>query len=105
MATSEGTAAPDKLKSQVEAIANHLERAQLAEYVQLLNSPRRLIIQNLIAGTARGVGIAIGVTVFSATIVYVLRQIGALDLPIIGHYIADLVESVQAHMSTGGMYY
>ncbi|HZG88241.1 DUF5665 domain-containing protein [Paenibacillus sp.] len=102
---SEGTAAPDKLKSQVEAIANHLERAQLAEYVQLLNSPRRLIIQNLIAGAARGVGIAIGVTVFSATIVYVLRQIGALDLPIIGHYIADLVESVQAHMNKGGMYY
>jgi hypothetical protein len=94
----------DKLQSQVETIANHLERAQLAEYVQLLNSPRKLIMRNLLAGTARGIGIAIGFTVFSATIVYVLRQIGALDLPIIGHYIADLVEAVQANMS-GGVYY
>ncbi|WP_309122907.1 DUF5665 domain-containing protein [Paenibacillus sp.] len=98
-------ATADKVQHQVERIANHLERVQLAEYVQLLNSPRKLIVSNLIAGTARGVGIAIGVTIFSATIVYVLRQIGALDLPIIGHYIADLVESVQAHMSGGGFYY
>ncbi|HZG55167.1 DUF5665 domain-containing protein [Paenibacillus sp.] len=92
-------------QSNLERIANHLERAQLAEYVQLLNSPRKLIMTNLLAGAARGVGIAIGVTVFSATIVYVLRQIGALDLPIIGHYIADLVESVQAHMQGGGGFY
>ena len=90
--------------SHAERIAMHLERAQLAEYVQLLNSPRKLIVSNLIAGTARGVGIAIGVTIFSATIVYILKQLGALDLPIIGHYIADLVEYVQAHME-GGFYY
>jgi hypothetical protein len=94
----------DKLKGQVETIANHLERAQIAEYVQLLNSPRKLIMRNLLAGTARGIGIAIGFTIFSATIVYVLRQIGALDLPIIGHYIADLVKAVQANMG-GGVYY
>jgi hypothetical protein len=95
----------DKLQSQVDTIANHLERAQLAEYVQLLNSPRKLIMRNLLAGTARGVGIAIGFSIFSATIVYVLRQVGALDLPIIGHYIADLVEAVQANLGGGGVYY
>lgn len=92
------------LEGHAEKIADHLERAQLAEYVQLLNSPRKLIWRNLLAGTARGVGIAIGFTLFSATILYVLRQIGALDLPIIGHYIADLVESVQAQMEGGGFY-
>ena len=95
----------DKLQQQMERIANHLERAQLAEYVQLLNSPRRLILSNLLAGTARGVGIAIGVTLFSATIVYVLKQIGALDLPIIGQYIADLLEVVQHQMGDRGMIY
>jgi len=95
----------DKLQQQVERIADHLERAQLAEYVQLINSPRRLILSNLLAGTARGVGIAIGVTLFSATIVYVLKQIGALDLPIIGHYIADLLEAVQFQMGDRGFIY
>lgn len=94
-------AAADNMKKQVERISNHLERAQLAEYVQLLNSPRRLIVMNLISGIFRGVGIAIGFTVFSATIVYVLRQLGALDLPIIGHYIAELVKVIQTHMQDG----
>jgi hypothetical protein len=88
----------EQLKKQIHAIADHLERAQLAEYVLLLNSPRKLIARNLLAGTARGVGIAIGFTVFSATIVYVLRQLGALELPIIGHYIAELVQSVQLNL-------
>lgn len=94
-------AAENKIEEKVERIANHLERAQIAEYVQLLNSPRRLVLTNLLSGISRGVGIAIGFTMFSATIVYVLRQLGALDLPIIGHYIAELVESVQMHMDGG----
>lgn len=98
-------AAENKLEEKIERIANHLERAQIADYVQLLNSPRRLVFTNLLSGISRGVGIAIGFTIFSATIVYVLRQLGALDLPIIGHYIAELVESVQMNMDGGGGFY
>jgi hypothetical protein len=94
----------DQLQEKIDIVAERLERAQIAEYVQLMNSPRKLIIHNLLAGTARGVGIAIGFTIFSATILYVLRQLGALNLPIIGHYIADLVESVQFHMQRPGTF-
>jgi hypothetical protein len=104
MDRGERMAAADKLEDTVNKIADHLERAQLADYVQLLNSPRKLIFTNIVSGIARGVGIAIGFTLFSATIVYVLRQLGALNLPIIGHYIAELVKSVQAHY-TGGPFY
>jgi hypothetical protein len=94
----------DQLQEKIDRVAERLERAQIAEYVQLMNSPRKLIMHNLLAGTARGVGIAIGFTIFSATILYVLRQLGALNLPIIGHYIADLVESVQFHMQRPGTF-
>jgi hypothetical protein len=97
-------ATTDNMEQQMHRIADHLERAQLAEYVQLLNSPRKLIVSNIIAGTARGVGIALGFTIFSATIVYVLRQLGALDLPIIGHYIAELVEAVQSQYDGAPFY-
>jgi hypothetical protein len=97
-------AAIDNMEKQAKRIADHLERAQLAEYVQLLNSPRKLIVRNFIAGTARGIGIALGFTIFSAVIVCVLRQLGALDLPIIGRYIAELVEAVQAQYDGGPFY-
>lgn len=92
------TSHEQQLHAHLQTIEQYLQRSQLAEYVQLLNTPRQLIWRNLLAGIARGVGIAIGFTLFSATIVYGLKQIGALNLPIIGQYIAELVEIVQRQM-------
>ena len=79
-------------------IAQQLEKARIAEYTQLLNRPWKLIWTNLLAGSARGVGIAIGFTFFAATIIYVLQALGALNLPIIGDYIADIVRIVQRQL-------
>lgn len=75
-----------------------LERSRIAEYTELLNRPWRLIWLNVLSGTARGVGIAIGFTFFAATIIYVLQVLGALNLPIIGDYIADIVRIVQRQL-------
>ncbi|CAM3528003.1 MULTISPECIES: DUF5665 domain-containing protein [Paenibacillus] len=79
-------------------IAQQLEKSRIADYTQLLNRPWRLIGTNLLAGTARGVGIALGFTFFAATIIYVLQALGALNLPIIGDYIADIVRIVQRQL-------
>ncbi|OMF22759.1 hypothetical protein BK133_25555 [Paenibacillus sp. FSL H8-0548] len=87
-----------KLDKRLQSIAADMERTQIAEYVDLLNRPRSLIWRNLLAGTARGVGIAIGFTFFAATILYVLQILGALNLPIIGDYIADIVRIVQIQL-------
>lgn len=79
-------------------IAEELEQARIAEYTQLLHRPFRLIMLNLLSGAARGVGVAIGFTFFAATIIYVLQGLGALNLPIIGDYIADIVRIVQRQL-------
>jgi len=79
-------------------IAQELEKSRIAEYTMLLNRPWRLIWLNMLAGTARGVGIAIGFTFFAATIIYILQVLGALNLPIIGDYIADIVRIVQRQL-------
>ncbi|MNC41883.1 hypothetical protein D3C75_906720 [compost metagenome] len=78
--------------------SRQLERSKIVEYTELLNRPWRLIWTNLLAGTARGVGIAIGFTFFAATIIYILQLLGALNLPIIGDYIADIVRIVQRQL-------
>ncbi|MNO15215.1 hypothetical protein D3C76_48760 [compost metagenome] len=78
--------------------SRQLEKSNILEYTQLLNRPWRLIWTNLLSGTARGVGIAIGFTFFAATIIYVLQLLGALNLPIIGDYIADIVRIVQRQL-------
>lgn len=76
-------------------LAQQMEKSRIAEYTELLHSPFRLIWLNIFSGVARGLGIALGFTFFAATIIYVLQVLGALNLPIIGDYIADIVRIVQ----------
>lgn len=90
------------LRDRVEQIAQTMEKSQIADYVKLMERPRRLIILNLLAGISRGVGIAIGFTIVTSTLVYLLRLVGALDLPIVGGYIADIVRHVQMQLQRDG---
>ncbi|MFB9279977.1 DUF5665 domain-containing protein [Cohnella cellulosilytica] len=82
----------------MERLSVDMEKAQLKEYVNLMQRPWQLIFRNFLAGTARGVGIALGFTFFAATIVYLLQVLGALNLPIVGDYIADIVRIVQRQL-------
>lgn len=52
----------EQLHTLTSRIANELERSRIAQYTELLNRPWKLIWLNLLSGTARGVGIAIGFT-------------------------------------------
>lgn len=88
----------NKLELRLSKIVDDLEKTHIADYVDLLQHPFKLIWRNLLGGTARGVGIAIGFTFFAATILYVLQILGALNLPIIGDYIADIVRIVQIQL-------
>jgi len=86
------------LSEKLERLSIDMEKAQLSEYVNLMHRPWQLIIRNFIAGLSRGVGIALGFTFFAATIVYLLQMLGALNLPIVGDYIADIVRIVQRQL-------
>lgn len=90
---SEGSA--DLLRDRIEQLSVNLEKMKLAEYVELLNNPWRLMYVNLLAGLARGVGAAIGWTLLAAVLLAVLRVLVLANLPLIGGIIADLVRLVQ----------
>lgn len=93
-----------QMNEQIKHVAKQMERVQIADYIQLMNRPWKLIYNNLLGGLARGVGIAIGVTIFTSTIIYLLQLLGALNLPIIGDYIAKLIEVVQSEMDSHRSY-
>jgi hypothetical protein len=76
-----------------------MEKMKLAEYVNLLENPRRLLYINFIAGVARGLGIAVGFAILGAVIIYVLQRIVALNLPVIGKFIAEIVTIVQTNLA------
>ena len=81
--------------NQVEA---KLERANLAEFMQLLQRPIRLIMLNFLGGLARGFGIAIGLTIIASLFILALTRLASLNLPVIGAYIAELATIVNHHL-------
>jgi len=84
-----------RLAEKVADLTTAMEKMNLAEYLALVNRPARLIYINFIAGIARGFGFAVGFALLGAILVYLLKQIVILNLPVIGDFIADLVEIVQ----------
>lgn len=85
----------DTLEKKLEQLAMYMEKMKLAEYVDLLHSPRRLIWVNFIAGISRGFGMAIGFTLLGALVFLVLQRLVGLNLPLVGDFIAELVKYVQ----------
>lgn len=60
-----------------------------------MGSKKEIIWRNILAGISRGIGIGIGVTIISAILILTLRHLVTLNIPIIGKYIADVVEIVE----------
>ncbi|WP_240666612.1 DUF5665 domain-containing protein [Longirhabdus pacifica] len=92
----------EQLNEKLDDFAIKMEASQISEYIYLLKHPKKLVIKNLVAGVAKGVGYAIGFTVFLTFLLYALQYIGALNLPILGDFIADLIKIVQLQLEMDG---
>ncbi|MDD2360936.1 MAG: DUF5665 domain-containing protein [Syntrophaceticus schinkii] len=88
----------ETLKQKIDELSFNLERMKLAEYVELLNKPRRLLYINFISGLARGLGIAVGFTLLGALVLFILQRIVVLNLPLVSDFIATLVHLVQLQL-------
>ncbi len=84
-----------KLNEKIDKISKSLEKSNIIELSYIMGNKKEILKRNLIAGISRGVGIGIGVTIVTTIIVYLLRKLIMLNIPVIGDYIADIVEIVQ----------
>lgn len=89
------------LNAQLERLVRHLESLRIADYMELLQKPGRLIFVNLVAGIARGLGIAIGATLVFALMIELLRRVIMLHIPGIGEFVAEIVRIVEATNGKG----
>jgi hypothetical protein len=83
------------LVARIIQLSRRLEDASVAEYVEFMRNPRRVIWSNFLAGVARGFGIAVGASVLTAVFLYALSVVISLNIPIIGSIIAKLVKIVK----------
>jgi hypothetical protein len=78
-------------------LADRLEAMRIADYLELLEKPRKLVLTNFIAGIARGLGFAIGTTIVFAIVVEVLRRIILINIPLLSDYLVDIIRMIEAH--------
>jgi len=96
----QGTPQPDqegitkKLGDQVQLLSDYINKIGIHEYMVLCRNPRRIITVNLIAGLFRGVGVAIGFTLLTALVLFVLNRLAILNLPFFGDIIVELLRYV-----------
>ena len=85
----------DVLNNSINNLIETFQKSNIEEWTYIFGSKKEIIKRNVIAGIFRGVGIGIGVTIITAILIILLQRIVALNIPIIGEYIADIVEIVQ----------
>lgn len=83
------------LNEKIDKLADTLEKSNLSEIAYLVGNKKKIIFINFLAGLFRGVGIGIGITIITALLVLLLRHLVALNIPVIGEYISDIVEVVE----------
>ncbi|HHY94148.1 MAG TPA: hypothetical protein GX513_03930 [Firmicutes bacterium] len=87
-----------RLEKRVDELILSLQKARLAEYIELLQRPARLVYLNLLAGLARGLGMAVGFTVLGAIVILILRSSFLANMPLIGSWIAQIVRIVEMEL-------
>ncbi len=83
------------IKRYLERLILIIERSRIRDYMMLTDSKRRLFLINFIAGLGKGFGQAIGFTLLAGVVFFILAS--WVDLPIIGKYIANLINIVEIY--------
>ena len=80
------------LNKNIEKLNNTLSKNNFIDLVELLGSKKEILKRNLLSGISKGIGVGIGFYLLTAVLIFILQKIVKLNIPIIGQYIADLME-------------
>lgn len=83
------------LLENIDKLNKSLQRNNFLDLVELLGDRKKHFIRNFSSGIFKGIGIGIGVTLITAILLILLQKIVALNIPVIGEFIADIVDIVQ----------
>ena len=84
-----------RLEYITEKLTRTMEKTRIAEYVDYLERPVRLLWINFLIGIARGLGGTIGLAIVIGLLVVILQNLLLLNLPIISDSVADFIRMVQ----------
>ena len=94
----EMASATQALQKAAQDLTSTMEKMRIAEYVQYLEHPKKLLWTNFLIGLARGLGSTIGLTIVLAILFFVLQKIVMLNLPFISEWMSTIIYSIQENL-------
>ena len=88
----------EEIINKLQEVSERMKKLGIAEHIEMVRSPKRMIIINFIAGLSRGFGFAIGATVLGAIMLAVLLRIASSNIPIIAEFVAKIIKIVETYM-------
>lgn len=88
----------EEILIKLEEISDKIQNINIAEYIELVRSPWRMMFINFISGLARGLGIAIGATVLGALFLIILLKLAQSNIPLIAEFVARLIKIVETYL-------
>ena len=85
----------EELNKKLDDLNYAMTKSKFLDLVELLGNRKELFFRNIWSGIVKGIGIGIGVTIITAMIVIILQKIVTWNIPVIGEYIADIVDIVE----------
>ncbi len=81
---------------KISQLYDQFNHARLLEYVELVNSPKRLFWLNFFSGVAKGLGLTLGTAIILFILFKLTQHLIALNIPYITSWIADIVDMVKS---------
>lgn len=82
--------------TQLEKLADRLERMRFGDYVTNLNKTSRIVWINLMAGIARGVGLTIGATLVIAIIFKIITAVVSMNVPYLSPMFQEIKQTLES---------
>lgn len=80
---------------KIDELSRKMDNMRMAEYIEMMSNPKRVIFMNFVAGLTRGLGMGIGFTVLAGIVLYIMR--GWVNLPVVGRLIAQLLDIIDTY--------
>ena len=84
-----------RLAKITEELTRKMEKTRIAEYVDYLEHPFKLLWTNFLIGVARGLGGTIGLALVVGVLLFLVQELIMLNLPGISDFIADFIIMIQ----------
>jgi len=85
----------------VKKLFDEFNRAHLLEYIELVNSPKKLFWLNFLSGLAKGLGLTIGTAIVLTLLFKLTQHIISLNIPYITVWVSEWIGQVTDLLHAG----